>query len=298
MKLTYNVKDDKYKNVNQVLKEEFSISSRLLTKLINNNKILLNGISIDTRTCLKVNDSINVLLDLEEDNSNIMSNKMQLDIVYEDKGMLIINKPAGVAVHPSMRHYTDNLSSGVKLYFDKIGLKKKIRPVNRLDLDTSGLVVFAKNEYIQECLIKQMQENQFIKEYLCIVMGIFQEKEGTISVPIARKENSIIERCVDNNGQIAITDYQVIKEFNEFSLVKCILKTGRTHQIRVHMAYIGHPILGDTLYGSESNFISRQALHCCKLSFINPVTNKKMELKCDIPKDIDLIINNKNTEEL
>ena len=199
--------------------------------------------------------------------------------------MIVINKPAGIAVHPSMRHYKDSLSNGVRFYFDKIGLKKKIRPVNRLDIGTSGLVVFAKNEYIQECLIKQMKDKTFKKEYICIVDGILNEKSGTINLPIARKENSIIERCVNKNGQEAITHYEVLKEGKNYSLVKCILETGRTHQIRVHMSYINHPLLGDTMYGKESKLIYRQALHCYKLSFINPLTNIPLQLKCDLPID-------------
>ena len=154
---------------------------------------------------------------------------------------------------------------------------KKIRPVNRLDLNTSGLIIFAKNEYIQENLIKQMKEKIFTKEYLAIATGILEEKEGIIDAPIARKEGSIIERCIDENGQIAKTKYEVIKEIGNNSIVKCELLTGRTHQIRVHMAYIGHPLLGDTLYGKKSNLIDGQALHCYRLSFLHPITHKKVE---------------------
>ena len=135
--------------------------------------------------------------------------------------------------------------TGVKYYFEQIGLKRKIRPVNRLDLNTSGLIIFAKNEYIQECLIQQMTSNLFKKEYIAIVSGKFAnaEKSGTINLPIARKENSIIERCINKDGQKAITHYEVIKQYNKYSLVKCSLETGRTHQIRVHMAAISHPLI-------------------------------------------------------
>ena len=286
MILKYIIQEDKYNTINQVLKEEFNISSRLLTKIIKNEKVLLNGQLCDTRKKPNLDDIIEVLLDLEEDNTNIKSTKMELDIIYEDKGLLVINKPPRIAIHPSLRHYDNSLSNGLKFYFDKIGLKKKIRPVNRLDLDTSGLVAFAKNEYIQECLIKQMKAGKFYKEYVCIVKGLLKKKNGTINVPITRKEKSIIERCVKENGQDAITHYEVLKEYTDYSVVKCILATGRTHQIRVHMAYIGHPILGDTLYGKKSNLIDRQALHCNKFCFINPVTNNKLELKGDLPMDI------------
>ena len=145
---------------------------------------------------------------------------MELNTIYEDDWLLVVNKPAGIAIHPSILHYSDSLCNGIRFYFDTIGLKKKIRPVNRLDLNTSGLVVFAKCEYIQECLISQMKNNEFKKEYLAICKGYFEKKLGTINLPIARKENSIIERCISENGQPSITHYEVLKEFNNYSLIK------------------------------------------------------------------------------
>ena len=155
-----------------------------------------------------------------------------------------------------------------------------------MDKDTSGIVIFAKCEYIQEELIKQMKDNILKKEYLGIVQGILTTKTGTINVPIARKENSIIERCIDSNGDLSITHYKVLKEINDYSLVHFILETGRTHQIRVHTRYIGHPILGDTLYGIESSLINRQALHSYKIKFIHPITKEKCVFIAKIPEDI------------
>lgn len=231
-------------------------------------------------------DIVKVNLDFEEQSENIVPTSMNLDIIFEDDGLLILNKPAGIAVHPSILHYEDSLSNGVKFYFDGIGLKRKIRPVNRLDLNTSGLIVFAKNEYIQECLIQQMNNHVFKKEYITIVSGHFEKPCGTINLPIARKNNSIIERCVSPNGQEAITDYYVLKEFENCSVVKCSLKTGRTHQIRVHMSAIGHPLLGDTLYGVFSPLINRQALHSYKICFIHPVSHENLEFVCELPDDM------------
>ena len=291
MELEYIVKNNKYKTINQILKNELNISTRLLSKLIRNKKILLNDCIIDTRCEVKINDTIKILLNSVEDNSNIVPTKMDLNIVYEDDGLLILDKPTGIATHPSIRHFSDSLSNGVRCYFDEIGLKKKIRPVNRLDKDTSGLIIFAKNEHIQEQLIKQMAQNEFKKEYMCIVSGILEKKSGTINLPIARCNNSIIKRTISSEGQPSITHYTVVKEFNNYSLIRCTLETGRTHQIRVHMAYIGHPLLGDTLYGTESNLILRQALHCFKLSFINPITNIKQEISSCLPKDFLKLIN-------
>ena len=290
MTLKYIVTDTKYQNINQVLKQELHISARLQHKLITEKHVLLNGIVTDTRFSNSKNDIITVNLDFKEESENIVATKMQLGIIYEDDAFLVLNKPAGIAVHPSILHYKDSLSNGVKFYFESIGLKRKIRPVNRLDLNTSGLIVFAKNEYIQECLIQQMNSHIFKKDYLAIVVGHFDEPQGTINLPIARKENSIIERCISENGQEAITDYKVLKEFkigsNCFSVVECSLKTGRTHQIRVHMSAIGHPLLGDTLYGLPSYLINRQALHSYKISYIHPITNKTLELTCELPNDM------------
>lgn len=287
MEINYEIKNNT-QTINSILQNELKISSRLLYKLIKLNKIELNHKPCDTRKTGNLEDTITVNFDYEEDNSNIVPTKMDLNIIFEDDWLLVVNKPAGIAIHPSVLHYSDSLCNGIRFYFDKIGLKKKIRPVNRLDLNTSGLVIFAKCEYIQECLINQMKNNQFKKEYLAVCDGIFDEKSGTINLPIARKENSIIERCISKNGQTAITHYEILKEFDNYSLVKCSLETGRTHQIRVHMSAIGHPLLGDSLYGSISDLINRQALHCHNLQFIHPVYNNDLNFFGDLPNDFKI----------
>ena len=293
MNLSYQIdKTDHYDNVLHVLKEQFLLSDRLITKLKKANKIYLNDLQTYTKKSLTVGDTVSVLIDFEEDNSNIVASNIPLNIIYEDDYLLVINKPANIAIHPSILHFDNSLSNGVKFYFDKLGLKKKIRIVNRLDRNTSGIVVFAKNEYIQECLIKQMKTKELKKEYLAIAKGILESKSGTLNFPIARKEGSIIERTVSSDGDSAITHYDVVKEFNNLSLVHIVLETGRTHQIRVHFSYIGHPILGDTLYGSPSELINRQALHSYKLTFIHPVTKKVVSLEAPLPNDIKNIINN------
>lgn len=292
MILKYIVTNNNYNNINSILKDYLNISNRLFVKLINSNMVFLNGKNVDTRTKVNQNDVITVNLDLPEDNSNIIPTYIPLDILYEDNWLLILNKSAGIAVHPSILHYDDSLSNGVKYYFDSIGLKKKIRPINRLDYNTSGIVLFAKSEYIQETLSIQMQNNQFKKEYLCLVDGILKKKSGILDFPITRKDGSIIERCVSSDGKPSITRYSILEEFENqnFSLVKCILETGRTHQIRVHFSHIDHPLIGDTLYGNSSSLINRQALHSYKASFIHPITKKELTIISPLAEDINRII--------
>lgn len=289
MKLVYKVETNI--SINDILTKQLDISTRLKNKLIKNKHIYLNDVFVDTREFAHIGDILTIDLSYPEDNTNIVPTKMDLDIIYEDENILAINKPAGIAVHPSILHFNNSLANGVKYYFDKIGLKKKIRAVNRIDLNTSGLVIFAKNEYIQECLIKQMNSSTFEKIYLAVVSGYLKENKGIINAPIARKSNSIIEREVSEKGQVAITHYNVLQEFENYSLVECLLETGRTHQIRVHMAYIGNPLIGDSLYGfTNQNLINRQALHSYKINFIHPISKKQIYLEAPLPEDIKKII--------
>ena len=290
MKLSYTVKqNDSYINVLDVLKNEFLLSARLITKLKQSNNIFFNEEITYTKKLVCANDVVSVLIDFVEDNSNIVATNIPLDIIYEDEYLLAINKPANMPVHPSMLHYEETLSNAVKYYFDTLNLKRKIRIVNRLDKDTSGIVIFAKNEYIQECLIKQMKTKELKKEYLAIVTGYLQKKSDTLCFPISRKEGSIIERTVNPNGDIAITHYNILKEQNNLSLVHVFLETGRTHQIRVHFSHINHPILGDTLYGTPSPLINRQALHSYKITLLHPISKQILTLEAPIPNDMKFI---------
>ena len=282
MNIEYIVKNIPFENytINDILLNDINLSKRLLKFLINNRLVLCNNSICNTNTYVKINDVITVFLDYEEDNSNIVPINMDLDIVYQDDWLLIINKPSGIAIHPSILHYSDSLSNGVRYYFDSINLKKKIRPVNRLDFNTSGLVIFAKCSYIHDMLSLQMQNGSFKKTYLALIHGKLESKKGVIDLPIARRSGSIIERCVDfENGKKSITEYEVIKYIKEDknSLVKCNLLTGRTHQIRVHFSYIGHPLVGDTLYGIDDGF-NGQKLDCCLLEFIHPITKKVLKI--------------------
>lgn len=279
------LKDDENKKVGSLLRDKLNISSRLLNKLKMNEKIIVNGLPVFSSYILHENDEIFVNIDFEEID-NIIPQKMDLEILFEDDYFLAINKPYGIVVHPSSLHLNNTLANGVKYYLNN---KKKIRPINRLDKDTSGIVLFAKNQYVQELMISNTKIN---KEYIAVVSGKLPKKFDTINAPIARKAGSIMERCICEEGQVAITHYDVLKyiEENNISLVHLKLDTGRTHQIRVHLAYIGNPILGDTLYGFESNLINRQALHAHCMTFIHPITKSEINIIAPIPNDISSII--------
>lgn len=225
LKLTYVKKDNKYKTIRQVLKKEFNISNRLLIKLKKENKIFLNGNNLYLDYILNYNDKIEVLIDFKENSPNIKPVKMNLNIIYEDEYFIVLDKPSNIPIHPSILHYEDTLSNGLKYYFNENKIDKKIRPVNRLDRNTSGLVIFAKNEYIQELFIKQMSNHLIHKEYIALLEGYMKNDEGIINAPIARKKDSIIERCISPDGDTAITTYKVIQRYNNYSLVKFKLIT-------------------------------------------------------------------------
>lgn len=290
MKLKYQNQENKYQTVKEVIKKEFAISERLFLKLKRNQKIFVNNQVALPNQVIHSDDCILVDLSFDEQSENIVPTQMDLNIVFEDDAMLIVNKSPNLPVHPSMAHFADSLSNGVQHYFMKNNIKTKIRPVNRLDKDTSGLVIFAKNEYVQENLSRQMQAHLFQKSYQAILVGNLAEKIGTIDAPISRKKGSIIEREVNVAGQKAITHYHLMKNFKDYCLVEFQLETGRTHQIRVHSKYIGHPILGDTLYGKASEFISRQALHAYKIEFLHPATKQSMKFEISLPEDILLLL--------
>ena len=204
MELQYTVNSlSIYQNVRQVLKNEFNMSNRLITKLKQNKLIFLNDKETFLDKTISIGDIVKCKLDFKESSENIIPVKMDLNIIYEDNYFLVIDKPFNLAVHPSILHYTNSLSNGVRYYFDSIGLNRKIRPINRLDRDTTGIVIFAKNEYVQECLIKQMQSGNFYKEYVAILEGILKEEKGTIDAPIARKERDIIRFLQKNNTEHA-----------------------------------------------------------------------------------------------
>ena len=290
MQLTYQNTLNQYRTIRDVLTKHFDMSHRFISKLKQHQAILLNNIPMYIDKEIFPSDTITINLDIEETSPGIVPINQSLDILYEDDAILIINKPPYMPVHPSSSHFTDTLANAVQYYYNKQHYLFKIHLANRLDKDTSGIVIFAKNGYIKECLIKQMKNHIFKKEYIALLTGILPEESGTISASISRKEGSIIERKVSANGAIAITHYNNLKNYDNYCLVHFILETGRTHQIRVHSQHIGHPILGDSLYGTNSPLIKRQALHAYKVTFIHPITHQTITFEAPVPQDINKLI--------
>lgn len=274
------------------LKITCGVSTRTFTKL---KKIPLGitrkGQLIKADEKVFAGDEI-VLKQVSEDN-NIIPVKGSLDIVYEDSHIIIINKPASTPVHPTKIHQENTLANFLRYYSLEKGEDYTFRAVNRLDKDTSGLVLIAKDRHSAGILQKQ----DIYKEYIAVCTGITPEK-GTIDKPIKKSENSTMLRIISDDGDKAVTHFERMDCFDNSSLVKLWLETGRTHQIRCHMSSIGHPLEGDDLYGGSLEKIERQALHCAKMKFFHPIGGKVMELCCDIPEDMKKIINTMNLYEI
>ncbi len=253
--------------------------------------ILLNGVWSYMRTPMEGGDILTVHIQEPESSPNIPPAALPLDIVYEDEDIIVVNKPAGMPVHPSLNNYENSLANALMYYYQEQGKPFIFRCTNRLDRDTSGLTVVAKHMVSSSILSSMGMRHEITREYLAIVRGALKPSEGTIDAPIGRTGSSLIERKIDfENGERAVTHYRVVEEQNGHSLVSLILETGRTHQIRVHMKYIGHPLVGDYLYNPDMEYIDRQALHSHRLSFTHPVTGEKMEFTAPLPTDMRKIL--------
>lgn len=279
-------------NTGNISLEEFlygnEISGRLFKRLYKNKHIYLNGKFSRKSTVLKKGDKISIYMEDEE--NNIAPEEMDLGIVYEDEDLLIINKEADIVVHLTKSHQENTLSNGIAHYFKEKGIKKKIRFVNRLDMDTTGLLIVAKNPFAHQQMAIQLEENKVVKKYYCLVEGVIQQDEGTIDAPIGREEEGSIRKIVTKKGQNALTTYKVKERFKDATLVEVQIHTGRSHQIRVHLSHIGHPIIGDTLYNKESPFIKRQALHSYYLKAKHPRTHSDIEFIAPLPHDMKVLI--------
>ncbi|MBR1622828.1 MAG: RluA family pseudouridine synthase [Pseudobutyrivibrio sp.] len=255
------------------------------------NNIVIDGEWVHMNRKLLAGETLTVNISEDESSEKIPPVKMDLDIVYEDEDIIVINKPAGLSIHPSLNHYEDSLANGLAYYYEAQGKAFIFRCANRLDKNTSGLTVIAKHLVSGNILSTMVKNRQFHREYYAIVRGNLAESKGTIDAPIGRVSDSIITRQVDfEKGERAVTHYKVIEEKNGHSLVSIHLETGRTHQIRVHFKYIGHPLIGDHLYNPDMEWINRQALHSHKISFAHPITKKAMEFVAPLPKDMQFVL--------
>ena len=281
-------------SIRDFLKEELGLSSRLIRRASIEKNIFVNDEAVRTRKTVHTGDVIKVNLNRQE-SQDIVPENMDLDIVYEDTEILVVNKPPFIVVHPTKSYQSGTLSNGIIYYFQSTNQNCIVRLVSRLDMNTSGLIIIAKNQFAHMALSKEMQNNNVEKRYLAVVHGHLENEEGTIDAPIYREEEGerpSMKRVVDERGQRSITHYKVVQRLKDADLVECKLETGRTHQIRVHLSYIGNPIFGDTLYGEcdDTSLISRQALHAYSLKFKSPRTMEELSLMSDLPNDITELI--------
>jgi len=268
-----------------------NISKAALTDIkFKGGGLYVNGDPVTVRYLLKAGDEIDVYFPPEEPSAGVKGESIPLNIVYEDEFLLVINKPAGMSTIPSREHPVGSLANGIIGYYNGKGLKATAHIVTRLDRDTSGLVLIAKHRHIHHLMSKLQKTGKLRRIYEAFVEGSFATDNGSVEAPIARKSSSIIEREVSENGQYAFTSYWVIKQFDEFSHLQLQLETGRTHQIRVHMSFIQHPLLGDSLYGGNKDLLPRQALHCREINFIHPIHQEKMKFIAPLPKDMENIL--------
>ncbi|MFR8927706.1 RluA family pseudouridine synthase [Peptoniphilus senegalensis] len=276
-----NFRANKNIKINDYLKER-GVSSRLIRKSVKSEKIYLNGKLIKKNKKLKLNDIISLRFEDEEPNGKV--EKKSLDILYEDDDLILINKEPFMVTHTAKDDSDGTLLNYLLGYFYENKIKRKVRFVNRLDRDTSGIVVACKNSFAQDKISSDFRD-KVEKKYLAICSGIFKEKEGIIDAPIATSEDNIRREVNYVIGKKSITSYKVLEEYDNMSLVMLTLYTGRTHQIRVHLSHLGHPIIGDSLYGEKSELINRQALHSYSIKFKLPRNDKEIEIFAKVPKD-------------
>lgn len=291
------------------IKRHFTLSSRLRGKIKRQKLVFLNGEPVQGYIVPMAGDEIRIRL--PEESSYFPPEDIPFDVVFEDKDLLVINKPAGYVVHPTHGMPDHTIANGISKRMIETGDSFKIRFINRLDMDTSGLLVVGKNSFVQDSYVRQQKADLVKKEYMAVCYGIIEEDHGTVDAPIGRPDPEKPFRGVTEDGKPSVTHYEVLERFEPeesfyrkleqdnfeysfpkgFTLLRLRLETGRTHQIRVHMMHIGHTIVGDEFYGGEClPLIKRQALHASDLSFIHPMTEKRLRLHAPLPEDIEMLL--------
>lgn len=286
-------KEDEGVPVKGLLRTKFKFSSRLLTKLKYQHLVFLNGEEVAGWITPEIGDVLSIKL--PEEKSDFPVEDIPIYPVFEDDDLLVLNKQPGVIVHPTKGHPSHTIANGLMKYMEDTEQMFKIRFVNRLDMDTTGLLIVAKNSHSQDNLTKQMKANTVEKRYIAVANGIIDKDAFTIDLPIGRPDPENVARGVIQEGGFpSITHVKVLERFPKgkgYTMVELLLETGRTHQIRVHMSHIGHPLVGDYLYGGENPWlIERQALHAFKLSFNHPLTGDRLEIEAPLPADIQEVI--------
>jgi 23S rRNA pseudouridine1911/1915/1917 synthase len=264
-----------------------SLSRSTIKKLLLEGKILVNQNQVKASYVLRFGDLIEVM-DVDFSETEIVPTKMDLDIVYEDEDVLVVNKPSGMVVHPAPGHYQDTLVNGLLWHIKNLSdVNGEMRPgiVHRIDKDTSGLLMVAKNNYAHDILAKELQDKLTKREYIALVEGIIVNKRGKINAPIGRDKNNRLKMAVTASGKEAITNFEVLETYEDKTLIKCILETGRTHQIRVHMQYINHPLVNDYVYGNAKPNDFGQFLHAESLGFTHPKTKEWLEFTSPLPEE-------------
>ncbi len=285
--LQYRITEsDTYSNIHELLKAHGYSSTVIRHLKETENGIQRNGVWSRVYEPLCSGDTVTILLTEEASSENIVPTPLPLDIVYEDEDLLIINKPAGMPIHPSQGNYDNTLANACAYYFQQKGEPFTYRCINRLDRDTTGLLIIARHAYSASLLSSMVAKREIHREYLALATGLVPDS-GVIEAPIARVDGSTIEREMNfETGEFARTHYRRLEYKNGYSLVSLKLDTGRTHQIRVHMKYIGHPLPGDFLYNPDYSMIRRQALHSYRLTFTHPITGKELQFTAPLPDDM------------
>lgn len=282
-----NVRIDKY------LASKTDYSRETITKMLAKEYILVNGKSIKASYKVKVGDVI-LIKDGFVKEMSLKATKMDIDIVYEDEYLMVINKDSGVVVHPGAGNSNDTLVNGLLYYNKTLSKGEEFRPgiVHRLDKDTSGLMIVAKDDKAHELLADDFKNKRIHREYIALLDGVFPQKKAIIDAPIGRSKQYFDKMEVCKDGKKAITNLEVIKKYKDYTLVKLVLETGRTHQIRVHLAYIGYPVHNDPVYSNKVCTDFGQFLHSAYLKFKHPITGEVLEFNSKLPEEFQTFIDN------
>ncbi len=291
--LTYQVKpEDDNMIVRDIIQREYRLVSHDMAsaKYETDHGICVNGEQVMVNRVVHPGDLVRVKLE-DRPKGNIVPAEGPLDILYEDEDLICLNKPAGIVVHPSHGHYADSLGNFLAYYYEQSGRPHEVRTIGRLDKDTSGIIFYGKSRTVCAHMLEQTLEGRRVKTYLALAEGIFEHQCGTVDAPISREFEDKIRRTVRPDGDRAVTHYRVLHQYAEYALVQVRIDTGRTHQIRVHLSHIGHPLLGDIIYGSGPvGNLQRTALHAYHTTFCLPFSGEERELTAPVPEDMQMLM--------